>query len=300
MTDVVSAPQGAGANVSVPPIAPPDGDDDGPLSVGDSPTPPVPADGKIPAEKQDGHASRIDELTTEKYAERRRADLAEQRNRDLEQQLQLREEPKDKPAPKPRPKLADFGYDQEKYEDAVFEWSQDHFAGVARETVREELRAANEKRAEVRREATFEEREQEYASANPDYMELTRSEDLKISTVLKDVVTDSPIAPQIFHYLAKNKALAAQISQLPNLAVAREVGRIEARLENTGPATSPTSPAAAPVNALAPSAPPAPPLKVSSAPPPTPKVDAVAPVVSVDPNNMTDKQFAAWRRKFMK
>jgi hypothetical protein len=93
-----------------------------------------------------------------------------------------------------------------------------------------------------------------------------------------EIITESDDGPALAYYLGKNLDVAARIAQLPPLAAARELGRIEVNLafEREKAKLKPV---------------------VSQAPPPTPKIEATEPAVSKDPSQMTDREFAKWREK---
>jgi hypothetical protein len=76
--------------------------------------------------------------------------------------------------------------------------------------------------------------------------------------------------------LGKNRELGEAIAALPPLAMAREIGRLEARLAEPPPAPKP---------------------KLTQAPPPPPKIEASEPEVEKDPLTMSDADFAKWRKR---
>jgi hypothetical protein len=90
------------------------------------------------------------------------------------------------------------------------------------------------------------------------------------------VIMESPLGPEVALYLAENLEKLEAISQLPQKSQAREIGRIEARLEAAKAAPPP----------------------VSKAPPPAPKLDAAAATDDSEPNpSWSDERFEKWRRR---
>jgi hypothetical protein len=183
-------------------------------------------------------------------------------------------------APKVAPVLADFAFDEGKFQQAQAEWQR---AEIDR-AVAERLSKAEQQQQVKTREQTFREREKAFAQKNADYAEkVYESGVVPISDAMAEEITDSEFGPELALYFANHRDVARQLYELPARQVAREIGRIEATF----------------VTSKAPAPPPAT-VKVSQAPPPTPKIEAVEPDVESDPSKMTGPQFAKWRRKYMK
>jgi hypothetical protein len=204
---------------------------------------------------------RFDKLTWEKNQEAREKEYW--RN----QALKPKEEPE---TPKQVPTLAQFEYDETKYQAALVEWTR----AEARKEAIEAVKAEKAKERDEARVTSFKTREADFISKTPDYQEKVYDPSVPISPTMVELIAESPDGPALAYHLANNVELARQIANLPPLAAAREMGRIEAKL---------SQPKAVPV--------------VSKAPAPPPKIDAVEPEVSKDPSNMTDKEFATWRRR---
>jgi hypothetical protein len=199
--------------------------------------------------KPKGVQKRIDELTRNwREAERREAALMEMLQR---QQAPAKPEPVVEDKPKPTPKLEDFNYDEAAYQAALFQHVKDEAARAARE----ELRQERTREQEQAKKQTFKQRETDFAKANPDYFAVTRDPSLPFTRDIVEMASESENGPELLLHLAKNRELAERIAGLSPVAAARELGRIEARLEK------PPAPAPAP-------------KPVSKAPPPPPKIDA--------------------------
>lgn len=70
-----------------------------------------------------------------------------------------------------------------------------------------------------------------------------------VSPVLADLVLESDFAPELTYHLGSNPELARRLSNLPPVAAARELGRIEATLNAPQPKTKSSAPAPiSPVN----------------------------------------------------
>jgi hypothetical protein len=116
--------------------------------------------------------------------------------------------------------------------------------------------------------------------SKPDYAEKVieggKRGDWKCTPEMAQVIKESELGTALAYHLAENPDKSAAIAQLPPLAQARELGRIEARIQ-------------------AEKANPKPP--VSQAPPPVNKVEAADAKVDKSPSEMSDTEFAKWRKK---
>lgn len=225
------------------------------------------------APKPKGVQKRIDELTRLRYDA--------ERDRDYWRQLAIQQQPQAKPepakveTPKPAPKLEDFNYDEAAYQAALFQHVKDEAARVARD----ELQQERSREKEQAKKQTFKQRETDFAKANPDYFTITRDPSLPFTRDLVELAAESEHGPEVLHYLAKNREIADRIAELSPVAAAREIGRIEAKLEK------PQAPAPAPKPA------------VSKAPPPPPRIEATEPAVEKDPDQMSTNEWLKWREK---
>lgn len=206
--------------------------------------------------KGKGIQSRIDELTRNwREAERREAALWDMIRR---QQPQPQAEPEETEKPKAPPTLEQFNYDEAAYQAALFQHVKDEAARVARE----ELRQEREREQAQTKKQTFKQREAEYAKANADYLTLTRDPTLPLPSHIIELAVESENGPAILYHLAQNRDVAERIAGLSPVAAAREVGRIEAKLEKPA-----SAPAAKPA--------------ISKAPPPPPRIESVESAVSI-------------------
>jgi hypothetical protein len=213
---------------------------------------------------------RIDELTRRRYDAERRADEIA-RDRDEWRDRALRVE---KPEPVAEPEasgktLADFGYDEVAFRKHLVTEARNEAVKVTRA----ELARDRDTISAAERDAQFGDREQEFSKDLPDYFEVTRGQ-VPITNEMAEVIKLSEHGPALAYHLGKNPRIAASIARLPPLQAARELGRLEAKLSDK----------------------PKPP-QVSGAPPPAPKIAAGNPQVEKNPSEMTDVEFAKWRRK---
>lgn len=186
--------------------------------------------------------------------------------------------PADDPEPADTVKtLADFEYDEAKFQKHIFEQAEKRSVAVARR----ELEQAREQEAAQRRVQSFKAREAEFAKTVEDYEEVAHYR-ANINAAMADVIRESDDGPALAYHLGKNPEIAEKIAQLPPIAAARELGMIEARL-----AFEREQAKAA---------------KVSKAPPPPPKVDGVEAPTSVrvdtpEGDSLSDEEWVRRRNK---
>lgn len=226
-----------------------------------SPATEEPSEKEPEAKPPKGVQKRLDELTRNwREAERREAALLE-----ILKQRGIQPE-----APKPQAEeklktLADFEYDEARYQAYLVEVA----ARKATEEAKRALKEEQEQETKRQKFASFRAREADFAKSVEDYREAVESLSIEITREISEAIVESEDGPALLYHLAKNRDIAAKIAQLPPIAAVRELGRIEARL-----AFEREQAKAA---------------KVSKAPPPPPKVegssDALAGVKASDPES---------------
>lgn len=214
---------------------------------------------------------------TETRRSEERARLRAEEERDYWRQQAISQQAKpepEKPAVEAKPKaLSDFEYDEGKYHAYLLEQAEIRATQVAERKLKE----AQVQETTARRQADFTIREREFAKSQADYFDVTRADGLRITQSMVDAAADSEEAPAVLYYLGKNREIAERISRLSPLDAARELGKIEGRLV--------TERANAKVKL------------VSQAPAPTPKIEAGNVAGTKDPSEMTDAEYAKWRRR---
>jgi len=186
---------------------------------------------------------RIDELTRRRYDAERDAQY-------WREQAQRAQAPKpEPPAPAEAPQatgktLADFAYDESKYQDYLFKQAEARAVAAAEKVL-------TQKQTETARFQTVtahKEREAEFAKKVPDYFEVAHY--APITESMAEIIMDSDNSAELAYHLGKNRQVALNLGRLSPLQQAREIGRIEAKL-----AAKPT------------------PAAVSGAPPPAPRLE---------------------------
>ncbi len=243
-------------------------DDAAPAAAGD----PV-ATPETPEEKARVQ-ERINQLTRERYEARARAENESRERQRLQQELErLRSEAKPQQvAPAKLPTLEEHGYDEGKYAEALLA----HLRGQQqtpdiKAAIAEVLAEQRQQEQQQARGNTWRQREADFIKSKPDFVEKVYRQPSEggptITESMMEVIAESDVGPALAYHLAENPEVSAQIARLSPIAQARELGRIEARLE-------------------APKAQPAAKPPVSQAPPPAPTVavaDSPRAVSTTDP-----------------
>lgn len=182
------------------------------------------------------------------------------------------------------PKIDDFD-DAESYNDAKRAYEIDR-------RVNEQVRKALENDPVGFEEEEREEFKREIVELGPktyeDFIAVVTDPTLPLTEDLIDAVRTSDnevVTPaDVLYYLGKNKAEAVRLSRLKPTQMARELARIEVKIENSKSKLPPTPKAPSSVEAK----------KVSTAPSPiTPTGSTI--VITKDPEKMTQAEYEKWR-----
>lgn len=200
-----------------------------------------------------------------------------ERERDYERELRLTSLQKPEAQPKPAEakqslkKLADFEYDEEKYAEYVADVAADR----ASRKLEESRTTKESERTRKDQIAKFKELESKFKTEIDDYEDVAHY--ARIDDHVANLVVAMDDGPRIAYYLGKNPDAAARLNSLPDNLAAIELGRIDQKLafEREQAKAKP----------------------VSKAPPPPPKIDATEPAVDKDPSQMSDAEFAKWRKR---
>lgn len=86
---------------------------------------------------------------------------------------------------------------------------------------------------------TYTERAKAFSEKTADFSDVLAEVDhIPLSPVLRDIILNTENGPQLAYELAKNPEEYARIAKLPAIAVAREVGKLEYRLQSSSKASS--------------------------------------------------------------
>lgn len=85
---------------------------------------------------------------------------------------------------------------------------------------------------------TYVQRAEAIRKTNPDYDEIVHSQDLSISRAMAETIVQSDKGPEVALYLGNHPDEAAKIAQMSYALAAKEIGKIEAKMEATKPKIS--------------------------------------------------------------
>lgn len=232
-----------------------------------------------PPAKQDQEpewfTKRFGEITAKYRETERRALAAEQALAQLRQQQAVPREPEKVKT------LADFDYDEGKF--------QAYVVDQAREAARQAaLEAQNQRRSEESRIARirkFQEREIAFEKETKDYRDVAHY--APISNDVAEILQDLESGPELAYFLGKNRDIALTINDLPPHIAAVELGRIDARLSAERKAKAEALEKARAEKA------------VSKAPEPTPKIDGAGEHGKINPDEPEGDKLDAdeWLRR---
>lgn len=115
------------------------------------------------------------------------------------------------------------------------------------------------------------EKEEKARDRYVDYDQVARSQDLPVTQLMADAIKNAENGPDILYHLGSDPKEAKRISELPPLAQAMAIGRIEATLK-------------APEQ-----------KKTSSAPAPIAPIGGSKGVINKDPGKMSEDEYSEWR-----
>lgn len=172
--------------------------------------------------KPDPVQRRIDRLTREKYQLKARLEELERRV----------SEPAPKAAePQGAPKIEQFESFAD-YVRAEAVWSAKQEMRAQREEQQRETQEQQAKRQQEEVLQAWQQRVDSARSAVPDYDEIIESADVVLSPAMVQAVVESEHGPMIGLYFARHPEEAEKLASLSPTAVARAIGRIEAKLES--------------------------------------------------------------------
>lgn len=142
------------------------------------------------------------------------------------------------------PKLEDFDFDTDEWAAAFSTWTQKQISAGTMKAEKakadELLRVEDERRQEVMK--VFGDREDEARTRHNDYDDKVYDETITIPEAAAAIIWEAETGPEIAYYLATHQDEAARLGELTDVQVAREVGRIEARLmAEQAPAAKPAA-----------------------------------------------------------
>lgn len=198
------------------------------------------------AEEQKSKSAERRERRKAKEAELRESEAAARRAAD-EAQAKL-ESLKEATAALPKPKQADY-QDFDEYQAALSAYQTAHIID-SREAQRLEAEAKSHY-AQVEQVKALKKQEDaqnwaaqaaEARTRYPDFDTVAFSENVKITEAMADQIIQSDVAADVSYYLGKNPQIAADISTLDPVNMARAIGRLEATVTAPKPKTATDAP----------------------------------------------------------
>lgn len=172
-----------------------------------------------------GVGKRIDELTRNwRQTERDRDHWREMALR-AQAQPQMPAQPVQQQAEQP-PTLEAFNYDQEAYTKAAIRYEAQQILKQEREAQAQQQRVAEERQ----RQQTFASKVDKAVEKNPDYHEVVGNPTLAITQHMAETILLLDNGPDVAYHLGRNPEEALRIAQMPPMAAAAALGRLEARL----------------------------------------------------------------------
>lgn len=140
-------------------------------------------------------------------------------------------EPQPKPQADPEPKRDQF-QDYESFIEARADFRARKAVQEERQKAQKESSESSEAERRQKTDAEFRKRLQATASEVPDFADVMENAgEIYISAAMRDAIQESPLGPRIIYELAKNPQEADRLAGLSPSAAAREIGKMEARLE---------------------------------------------------------------------
>lgn len=178
-----------------------------------------------PKKKKGGFKRRIDKLNT-RLSEREK-ELAYWREQAMsakpiqqkEESVQKVESKSDRPDPDNFETVAD-------YTEALTEWKLEQRDKQAKET---ELKSKQQKEIEAHNK-----RVEAFAREQDDFWDVIEDvDDIQASAPLQQLILESDIGPQLMYEIASNRAEFERLNSLGALSLAREIGKLEAKLSTS-------------------------------------------------------------------
>ena len=185
--------------------------------------------------EEDGVQKRINKITADKYAEKRRADALEKRLSELEASNKAPEAAE--------PKLEDFDFDETKHNVALIEYHSKKAASDAVSGIKTEQKQETDKQRQTEISNDFNARVDEFRKDAPDYDTVIGTLPDLPGDVLEAIMTHDK-GPQLAHYLGKHLDVAENITLM-------KLGEISAQLA-TKPITKAPSAAPEPIDPVKP------------------------------------------------
>ncbi len=202
----------------------------------DSPPEPAESDSEAPKSRAQ---IRIEQLSTKakdaEIGQQAALEAAEYwRNKALET-------PAEKPKEDPRPTLKGSEFDQDKFAEALTDWTGRE---VGRQTASQVAKALDGQAAKGEEEAVraqWLERSAKFSADHEDFEAIAYAPTLPLTKHMFSVIQELEKGPEIVYHLGKNVDIAARISRMKPPQQAAAIGRLEAELSKPAPKPQPSN-----------------------------------------------------------
>lgn len=206
-----------------------------------------------PEEKTEAKPKAFSQEEVEAIVQKRIARAERKLQREFEQRMAQAQTPKQpQVAPAERPDPGKF-QSSEEYVEAVAEWKARQ---IVESTLTESQRRAQEQqqqRIQAEVVAEFQEREEVARDKYADFDQVAYNPQLPITNEMAEAIRSSELGPDIAYFLGKNADECARIARLTPFLQAKELGKLEAKLQAAPVATPRTSSAPEPITPVTPS-----------------------------------------------
>lgn len=189
---------------------------------------------KAPEKTEDKPVKTFTQEELDRIVEKR---LAKEQRKFEREQARILQEAQQKAAPVP--KMEEFATAEEFAEKLAEQKAEAKAAELLRQ--REEQKRI----AEV--EDSYLEREEAALSKYEDYKQVAYSDNHQVTLTMAEAIRESELGPDIAYYLGANPSESNRIARLSPLSQAKEIGRIEAKLQAEPPKPVKTTSAPAPI-----------------------------------------------------
>jgi hypothetical protein len=174
---------------------------------------------------------RINKITADKYAEKRRADELERKLAEMQQAVPSQQQSSDA-----MPTLETFDYDEQKYQEALIDYKAEQKAKAIYQ--QQQQQQAQEQQAQ--RQAVFNAKVAEFTEKAQDYGEVVALvPELPPETL--EAVMLSEKGPELAYYLGKHLDVADEIASASPVVAAMRLGEISVKLANEKPNIQPSA-----------------------------------------------------------
>lgn len=172
-----------------------------------------------------------------------------------------------------KPKPDDFE-DYGEYTEALADWKVEQKLKERDKKTKEETQKAEFAKTHKEKVENYTNLVKEAQERYEDFDEVINEYDGPLTSAMQAALLDSDVGPDVAYYIATTEGEGERLAKLGIVALNKEIGKIEARLENRESKAV---------------------VKTTKAPPPLTPIGKGKSTVSKDPSNMTFEEYKVWR-----